>query len=182
MQKGYAALKEADREADRAKASAAEAEGYDRPDRVGKRIATNEAELGRWRRSLARTERAHERGDHTSASSAWVESARARIAELEDKLRRDREALAASPAGQYSRETVRPGDMVKYRHGWDLVIKSNPKTWTSGNQFRLTYPYSEIREHRPATVESLTKLLTGDLPADIQAALRKALREKEVNA
>ncbi|WP_426624510.1 DUF3560 domain-containing protein [Leifsonia sp. McL0607] len=50
-------------------------------------------------------------------------------------------------------DNIRKGDLVKTRHGWDVVVKVNPKTVEVAPAhigFTLNYRYGEITGHRPA--------------------------------
>lgn len=57
----------------------------------------------------------------------------------------------------YSRETVKPGDVVKIRGRWEKVVKSNGKTVavTSCFPWPLKYPWAEIQEHKPAQIDNV---------------------------
>lgn len=146
-------------EQQRARASAAEAAGYDDPARVARRIATARTELRRWQQWPADNERAT-----------------AKVQELTDQIARDEAALAASPAAGYNRDTVRAGDAVKVRSSWHLVEKSNPKTFAVvGFGLHLTYPYTEIQAHRSAAElnpADLRQVLAARHSRDLQDSLR----------
>lgn len=165
--KSVALGREAEEAEARAQSSAAEARSYDQPARVGRRIERNEAELRRWQRNLAAST------SEAPTSVQWRERARVAIAELEDKIARDEQVLAASPAAAYGKDTVEAGDLVKVRGHWYAVDKANPKTFAvTGFGLDLKYPYTEIQEHKRPTPEQVRAMYEARHDSDLRDTLR----------
>lgn len=66
------------------------------------------------------------------------------------------EQIASGQVVDHSRETIHPGDLIRYFGAWYPVAKTNPKSVTIRNAFghTSTVPYAHIREHRAAKSEA----------------------------
>jgi hypothetical protein len=167
------ASKEAELQLERAKSSAAEAEGYDKPARVGNRVEAAKKELAGWRANLQRSVEKWGDGELPEDSRLWQERARANIVELEQKIARDMKVLEDSGVLAYSKETVAPMDLVKIRGRWSTVDKANPKTvMITSFGSTLPYAYTEIQDHRKPTEDELLALLRSRHVNDLKASLR----------
>lgn len=79
-----------------------------------------------------------------------------RLAELRDQLTYwesvRAEQIADGTATNYSRDTIKPGDMVQVGHWWHRVVRANQKTVSvdTGHSWTQTTPYAKITAHRSA--------------------------------
>lgn len=179
--KGVAESAEATREAERAAAAARRAEGYDRPDVVGRRLETRKAELRKVLRFLD--------GRDPANDNVHVASMRALADQLAQDVDRDQAVLEA--AGVLSAAVVRPGDMVRIRNTWYVVERSSPKTVTvTGWNYQGRHLYTEIADHVHAPAEEkVLELLRTRHPNDLRDTLRlsrlpasvRALHEKALD-
>lgn len=143
------AAEDAARRADGARQDAAT---YDNPVRVGRRLERNEAELRRLERTLHGTGHAAY-GTDRPATGEHAERLTVMVAELRDRVERDRRVLAENGGTRFGRHNVKPGDQVFLRGDWAPVTKVNAKTIEverSPGGFRLKYLWSEVTDHRPA--------------------------------
>ena len=66
-----------------------------------------------------------------------------------------RQQIAAGQTGDYSRDTIHPGDQVHYRGQWFTVRRANPKTVSIpsivGGSWTDTIGYHKLTGHRPAS-------------------------------
>jgi hypothetical protein len=110
---------------------------------------------------LRDVQRKIERYEPEPGQRAYVEHLATMKAEYEDRLGYWRGEMEASGGVSYSRETVKPGDLVLIRGRWEPVVRANAKTvsvpfWIGEKQasWTLKYSYAEIREHRPQTAQT----------------------------
>lgn len=136
--------------ADRARRAA---EGQVSTVTLANRIGRNEAELRKVRRSLNGTGKAIY-GTDKPATGRYAEQLQAREAELVDVIAYDKGQLAERGGITYSRDNVAKGDLVRLRHAWYPVIRSNAKSvsvpWTMGgpdSTYTDTAPWHEVRDH-----------------------------------
>lgn len=95
---------------------------------------------------------------HEPAQGSTAERLREYITELTDQITHwegiRAEQIAAGEATNYSRETIRKGDQVKFRGTWYEVRRVNPKSVTIpsmiGGSWTDTVVYHELSGHRPA--------------------------------
>jgi len=109
-----------------------------------RRIEEAEAEIRRQEREL---EEAHQR-DPLGVGSSYQEALRVRIdwqTQKRDYFAVERDALGGVT---FSKETVKPGDVIKHRGMVSKVIRANAKTVTIETQFGGSWrvPYAEITE------------------------------------
>ena len=165
--KAVETLREAELRADRAKSSAAEAEGYDKPARVDRRIVAARKELDQWQRRLDGSL------SRNSPDTEWQERARANIARLTDQIARDERVLAESGVTAYSKQTVHAGDAVMIRGRWHIVDKANPTTIrVTSFGLQLPYRYAEIQQHKQVDDAELRRILSAMHPRDLRDQLR----------
>ena len=62
------------------------------------------------------------------------------------------EQIAAGIVANHSRDTIRPGDQIRYFGAWCTVTRTNAKSVSITDTYghRGTVPYTHIREHRAA--------------------------------
>lgn len=116
------------------------------------RIDENEAQLRDIDRKLSSTD---SHGCTPEALAEWKTKLSSIRTEYQEKLDYFTAAMAALGGVAYSRENVKPGDMVKIRGTWEVVVKSNPKTVASTSgimPWPLKHVWAEVQEHRPKPV------------------------------
>lgn len=77
-------------------------------------------------------------------------------AEYQEKLDYFQAAMDALGGVAYSAANVKPGDMIKIRGQWEIVVKANPKTVASSCgvlPWPLKHVWAEVQEHKPKQVE-----------------------------
>lgn len=143
--KSFALHNEAQVAAGRAQAAEAHAELRGDPRLAQRRITRNEAELRKWERSAAATDRA--------THPVWFGRADAEMARLTDQITYDRQQIAAAEAAGlklWGREDFAKGDMVKVRYGGVSVVKVvrvNAKSVSvhiDGRSWTDTIPYADV--------------------------------------
>lgn len=156
MGRAVAAHEDAKTAEQRAKIAAAANDRRNNPVTVANRIAKLEADVRRARRALdaldgRRTDENADRWDALHTRRTLV-------------LKRDTDALEywqavraaqieAGTAGNYSRETITPGDLVRDRwDSWHKVVKANAKSVTVEGPFGThTLDYHKLTDHRQTT-------------------------------
>ena len=153
--------REAEAGAERARLTAA---GGESKVTTGNRIERLEAELRDIRRRLEGTGKVYASHENPAQGSYRVRLQR-REAELVDELEHNRAKLAAAGGVAYSRENVRPGDLVKVRGIWFPVVRANAKSVSlpspmasEDSDWTRTSPYREIADHLPAAEATGTKV------------------------
>jgi hypothetical protein len=100
-----------------------------------------------------------------AATGDYLDRLRVQLAGQQDQLTYWQgiraEQIATGETGDYSRDTIKPGDLVQIGRGaatsWDPVIRANPKTVTvqpASVPWTLKYSYGQITGHKPATAAS----------------------------
>jgi len=152
---------DADREARQARARADIAAGGNdaryAPVTVANRIEKLRSEQASIRRRIAGHTRTLPGGymDVTApATGAYAERLERELTATTDALEYWRavraEQVTTGQVTDYSRETIKPGDLIRYFGSWHQVIRANPKSVTIRDSFGHpgTVPYTHIREHR----------------------------------
>lgn len=91
-----------------------------------------------------------------AAEGDYAERLARDLAELSDQLAYWQdvraEQIAAGTVTDYSRDTIAPGDQIRYFGTWCRVTRTNAKSVSIVDAYghRGTVPYTHIREHRPA--------------------------------
>jgi len=131
------------------------AEAYgERPDVIKRRVDRMEAELRRLDRRLARMKLYPD-----AYSPAVVEQYQGERATLLTRIEGDKglleQARAEGRFGQYSRDNVHKGDLVRIRGRWRQVARANAKTVavTTGYSWTDKYGWEEVRGLQCAHVE-----------------------------
>lgn len=154
---------DADEEARRARARAdIAASGNDAryaPITVANRIEKLRSDLAGYRRRL--------KGHTRTLAGGYLEVTEPAAGAYAERLQRDHadaasqleywqsvreEQIAGGQVIAHSRETIKPGDLIRYFGEWYPVARTNPKSVTIRNAFghTSTVPYTHIREHRAA--------------------------------
>lgn len=91
-----------------------------------------------------------------SMTDAQTQAYRVRLtalrAEYQEKWDYFKSAMAALGGVAYSRENVKPGDLVKIRGRWEKVVKCNTKTIASSSgvfPWPLKHVWAEVQGHQP---------------------------------
>lgn len=137
----------ADELARRSDVAAASTGARHNPVTVANRIAKFEADLRRWQRSLAKAQ----------PGGGYEQQCREQIAQLETDIAYWKavraQQIADGVATNYSRDTVKKGDLVKIRGSWCVVARANAKTVAAQSRYMpwpLNSPWAEVQDHRPA--------------------------------
>lgn len=135
--------------AGRAQTARYERERSQDPAFIGRRIADKERNIRDYERKLNGTS-GNGMAYGQKAEGAYRERIEGLLAEARDELAHWQEQLEATGAKVYTRDDIKPGDLVKIRHGWSKVVRANPKTVACdvGMPWPLKYPYSEIKGHK----------------------------------
>lgn len=97
-------------------------------------------------REIRAYERAIVRAEETN-NEKWLSDLLDKVEYEIDKLAYFENKLDELGGVQYSKDNVKPGDMVKIRNSWKRVVRANVKTVTTLDYgFQLKYPYAEIAE------------------------------------
>lgn len=159
---------DANRKAQEAEAGAARARlvasGEESVVTIGNRIERLEAELREVRRRLVGTGKAYTSHEKPAEGSYRTRLQR-REAELLDELEHNQAKLAAAGGVAYSRENVRPGDLVRVRGIWYPVARSNAKSVSvpspmaaADSKWTNTAPWREVQDHLPRAEATAAKV------------------------
>ena len=151
-------------DADRAAAEAAErASRAERatdhryaPQQVVRRIERLETELGSWRRRRDGSSRRLSNGMlevTRPAEGDYADRVRREIERLDDELTYWRgvreQQISEGDVVEYSRETIKLGDLIQFSNVWGEVVRLNPKSATAvGAYGKMIAPYPRITGHR----------------------------------
>lgn len=161
MRQGFALIRDADRIDDRADSAANHMRHRHNPVTVANRIQTLEAALRGVERDIVGREQwvrepdgrdVWRRRPVTGERLAELEVRKATLTDEIEFWRGVRaEQVAHGQATDYSRDTVGPLDLVRYRGDWYPVARVNAKTVTipsmTGGSWTSTVPYHELADH-----------------------------------
>ncbi|MFI5627529.1 DUF3560 domain-containing protein [Nocardioides sp. NPDC051685] len=142
-----------------AERAAEAAKGAINPVTVRNRIKKNEADIRKWRRELEGTKPTwytNADGDsvfgNRPATGQRKTDLERYIERAQDQVDFDRSQLDAAGVKTYSRDTVAPGDFIKYGGDWYPVLKSNAKSasipWFTGSTW--TADWEKVTDHKSA--------------------------------
>lgn len=163
MGRAIEADNEAERAAARAEAATHTTDARYAPVTVANRIEKLAADIRRAERNIAADVYDPEKGYRPATAEQKAQRAERyapQLDELRDQLaywqqvRADQ--IANGQATNYSRETVKKGDLVKIRGTWSLVQRANPKTVRIQVEagWDLSYLWAEVKDHRPAPTDA----------------------------
>jgi len=87
----------------------------------------------------------------------WLEKLKTVRVEYQEKLDYFTSAMTALGGVQFNRENVKPGDAVKIRGRWEVVVKANTKTVASSSgvfPWPLKHVWAEVQDHKAKTIEA----------------------------
>ena len=86
----------------------------------------------------------------------WAKQLECSLFEQQDKLAYYKDALSRIGGVKFSKDNVKPGDVVLIRGRWEKVVRCNPKSVavTSCFPWPLKYSWAEIRQHKPASTQT----------------------------
>lgn len=203
MGASVAASEEADRAAYRAEIAAHTTDARYNPATVARRVEKLEADGRKLERSLAANAEAIERRTKSGEPDrvAAIQSHSERLALMLEENRGQvaywrgvrAEQIADGKAGDYSPETIRKGDLVKFRFDdAAIVTRVSPKSvsvvywprWDQGRMNGGTIPYGDLTGHTVPTDEQRAELLAKAKAGNdaTKAARIASLRSLGVNA
>ncbi|KDA05280.1 hypothetical protein DC31_17230 [Microbacterium sp. CH12i] len=127
------------------------------PAQVVRRIERLESELGAWRRRRDGSSRRLSNGmlDVTApAQGDYAERVLREVDRLTDELEYwngiRQQQIADGQVVEYSRETIKLGDLIQFSHVWGKVVRVNLKSVTAvGVYGKMIAPYPRIDGHQP---------------------------------
>lgn len=166
--RGWETQKEANTAREAAERAQRAAQDTVAPVTTRNRIKKNEALIRKFKRELEGTDlkwgvdadgndklgHYPAKGDRASRLVGW-------IAEAEEQIAFDKSRLEAAGVKTYGKDTVAPGDMIKYGGDWYPVVKSNGKSasipWHAGGTW--TASWDKVTDHKSADEFSEEQLL-----------------------